>query len=197
MRECSWLVWEKKGEAEAWGASFCCRRSPDGSCYASLRHWRRYCLDGGHSSHSGRAGAGGAGEGAWHHLAQIWAAGLPASRLWGGGLERRGSSNKEEPCRGRGDGWLAYPGRLTSQWASTVGCRVSRSAGSLARHWLCGLEGARGGPGRSWGGGAGFRRRRGASGSRLGEGVSARRGVLRSESLAPGAAASPSPCRDR
>ncbi|XDA80401.1 hypothetical protein R6Z07F_010383 [Ovis aries] len=53
----------------------------------------------------------------------MWAAGLPASRLWGGGLERRGSSNKEEPCRGRGDGWLAYPGRLTSQWASTVGCR--------------------------------------------------------------------------
>ena len=38
---------------------------------------------------------------------------------------------------------------------------------------------------------------RGARGSRLGEGVSARRGVLRSESLAPGAAASPSPCREK
>lgn len=73
--------------------------------------------------------------------------GLLGCRLWGGGLERGGSSNKEEPCRGRGGGWLAYPGRLTSQWASAVGCRVSRSAGSLARHWLCGLEGARGGPG--------------------------------------------------
>lgn len=47
------------------------------------------------------------------------------------------------------------------------------------------------------GGGAGFRRRQGASDSGMGEGVSAHRGVQRSESLALRAGASPSPCQDR
>ena len=74
--------------------------------------------------------------------AGCWAPGFGVG-AWGEG----GSSNKEEPCWGRGRGELAYPGRLTSQWASPVGCLMSRSAGSLARYWLCGLKGAPGGPG--------------------------------------------------
>ncbi|KAI5193453.1 Collagen Alpha-6(Vi) Chain [Manis pentadactyla] len=108
-----------------------------------------------------------------------------------------GSSNKEEPRVGRGRGLLAYPRRLTSQRASPVGCLAGRSAGSLALHWLFGQGRLAEGRDGVEGGGAGFRRRRGVSGSQLGEGVSAHGGVLRSESLAPGAAASPSPWAPR